>query len=275
MIGGAPTIGVVTVAKGRREHLARQLVAVSSQTRVPDAYVVVDMGGERFDDSSVTTVLSMPVGDRLPLACARNAGARATATDLLVFLDVDCVPHPSFVADYAACLIERRALWSGPVGYLPPLHSNSYWNERGVLATTSLRSVAGYHPGRPRPGHARTKSERYELLWSLSFASDADTWARLGGFDERFEGYGAEDTDLAFTARSLGVEHWFTGDAEAFHQYHPISSPPVEHLDDICRNATRFHAKWGCWPMEGWLDEFARSGLVEWVPEAGRLRVRH
>jgi hypothetical protein len=53
----------------------------------------------------------------------------------------------------------------------------------------------------------------------------------------------------------------------------PSPSPPVEHLDDILRNATLFHSRWGWWPMAGWLTEFARAGLVRyerrqdrWVP---------
>ena len=52
------------------------------------------------------------------------------------------------------------------------------------------------------------------------------------------------------------------GGARAYHQHHPVSSPPVEHLDDILRNGRLFHERWGEWPMAGWLEEFERRGLV-------------
>jgi len=52
------------------------------------------------------------------------------------------------------------------------------------------------------------------------------------------------------------------GSARAYHQWHPVSDPPVEHLDDILRNGATFFERWGSWPMEGWLAEFERRGLV-------------
>jgi hypothetical protein len=35
------------------------------------------------------------------------------------------------------------------------------------------------------------------------------------------------------------------GGAHAFHQFHPVSDPPVQHLYDIVRNAEIFHQRWG------------------------------
>lgn len=271
-----PSVGVVTLAKNRREHLSRQRVAIAGQTVRPDAYVVVDLGGESVDPGSGGEVrlLSMPVDGPLPLAAARNAGARAVGTDIIVFLDVDCVPEPTLIADYRAASVRHRALWCGPVGYLPPLDSHDYWYPNGELASDDLRRRARYQPGRPQPDDPPSRSDRFDLLWSLSFATDRHTWERIGGFDEQYVGYGAEDTDLALTARSAGVELRFTGAAGAFHQHHPVSSPPTEHLHDIGRNALRFHEKWGTWPMGGWLTEFAREGLIDWTPEGDRLVVR-
>jgi hypothetical protein len=52
------------------------------------------------------------------------------------------------------------------------------------------------------------------------------------------------------------------GDARAYHQWHPVSRPPVEHLDDIVRNAEIYRARWGTTPMLGWLEAFEDRGLV-------------
>lgn len=36
----------------------------------------------------------------------------------------------------------------------------------------------------------------------------------------------------------------------------------MEHLEDIVRNANLFRERWGETPMEGWLREFRKQGLV-------------
>src|SRR5690606_10024244 len=107
--------------------------------------------------------------------------------------------------------------------------------------------------------------------WSLNFAIERDTWTMLGGFDQAYEGYGGEDTDIAFEARRRAVPAWFVPGAEAFHQHHVVNDPPIDHLQDIVANARRFHQKWGVWPMTGWLASFAENGLIEWDDHSIRL----
>ena len=84
-------------------------------------------------------------------------------------------------------------------------------------------------------------------------------------------GYGGEDTDFGRTALAAGVGLGWVGAARAFHQHHPVSSPPVEHLDAILRNGRLYHRRWGRWPMTGWLEAFEEQGLVR---RDGNDRVR-
>jgi GT2 family glycosyltransferase len=105
------------------------------------------------------------------------------------------------------------------------------------------------------------------LFWSLAFGIRRDRFEALGGFDEEFTGYGAEDTDFGFRAREAGTESLFMGGPGAFHQYHGVVDPPLHHFHDILRNAERFHKKWGRWPMEGWLKAFEALGLIVFTAE--------
>ncbi len=119
------------------------------------------------------------------------------------------------------------------------------------------------------------RSAAHELFWSLSFAATPTTWDRCGGFDEAYVGYGGEDTDFGQRARAAGVDLAWVGGADAFHQHHPVSRPPVEHVDDILRNGAVFRARWGWWPMVGWLKEMEGMGLVRrdgdaWVRAGAR-----
>src|SRR5512143_3323755 len=107
--GMRPRTAVVTIAHGRHEHLAGQLWGLAQQSLQPDVFVAVAMHDPAVRDVverhalpawsvHVPDVAATPSG--LPLAAARNAGARAATeagADRLVFLDVDCIPSAGLV----------------------------------------------------------------------------------------------------------------------------------------------------------------------------------
>jgi N-acetylglucosaminyl-diphospho-decaprenol L-rhamnosyltransferase len=256
-------LAVITLVHGRRAHLERQHAGVARGTERPDAYIVVAMDDPdlaSWAPRDAVTPIVLPIAaasDRLPLARARNAGAEAALAadaDLLVFLDVDCIPSPELLSTYRRAAEKRPdALLCGPVGYLP----------EGRHDPESFEGVAHFHNFRPRPEAGELQEGEHRLFWSLSFAVSASTWQRVGGFDERYEGYGAEDTDFAMRAERAGTPLVWVGGATAFHQHHPTSSPPVQHLDDILRNGELFSRLWGWWPMQGWLDQWLAAGIIE------------
>ncbi|MCW2796841.1 MAG: hypothetical protein JWM79_2338 [Nocardioides sp.] len=250
----------VTIAHGRHDHLALQMESLAAGSRPPDEHVVVAM-----DDHELTRwpafVVSMPTAvGGLPLAGARNLGvgtALDLAADVVICLDVDCLVGNDLVRAYAeAVRTNPGVVWSGPVTYLPPPPTGGY-------DLPSLASLDDPHPARPAPPQGRVElDDRPDLFWSLSFACSASAWRRSGGFCEEYVGYGGEDTDFARAALGRGLRLGWVGSARAYHQWHPVSDPPVEHLDDIIRNGAIFHERWGSWPMQGWLEEFERRGLV-------------
>ena len=253
---------VITLARGRHDHLRKQAEALAATP--PADYVVVSLGDP--DLSSVLTgidhrliEIAVPPSEELPLAAARNAGAAAAignGADLLVFLDVDCIPSPGLLPSYAAAAAHRPdALLCGAVGYLPPAPPTGY----DLASLVDARPHAA-RPA-PPPGEVWLATDR-RLFWSLSFAVTAENWRRTGGFCERYVGYGGEDTDFAETAHAAGIDLYWVGGAMAYHQHHPVSAPPVEHLQAILRNGRLFAQRWGWWPMSGWLEAFADRGLV-------------
>ncbi|MFJ6694821.1 glycosyltransferase family 2 protein [Streptomyces sp. NPDC091272] len=258
-------LAVITLVAGRHRHLRLQQAGLAAGTRAPDHYIVVTMGDEAAGaavadgrPAAKTVPVALDGQGRMPLAAARNEGARravAAGAELLVFLDVDCVPGGNLLARYARTAADG-ALLCGTVAYLPPPPPDGY-------RLADLPDLAPPHPGRPVPGDREVlRGGEHRLFWSLSFALTARTWQDIGGFCEEYTGYGGEDTDFALQAAAAGVDVWWVGGAPAYHQHHPVSRPPIEHLDDILRNGALFRSRWGTWPMEGWLREFAARGLV-------------
>lgn len=260
-----PRTAVITVVHGRHQHLALQSEAWRLSSVAPELRCVVaidDADAAAAAGTRCAVVHHAGTADGLPLAAARNRGADwalQRGAQLLVFLDVDCLPAPELLSRYRDAHHDSGfgAILSGPVTYLPPAPESGY-----RLAT--LAGLGRPHPARPDPEPGTLlPADDYNLFWSLSFAVGARTWQRIGGFCEDYVGYGAEDTDFAATAAAAGIPFLWVGGAYAYHQHHPVSDPPVEHLDAIVRNAAIFRRRWGRWPMTGWLDAFEDRGLVE------------
>lgn len=267
-------VAVITPASANRlGHLQRQRRFLD-ELHTPGIEVVrVEAWLDEEPPSDGTEPLRVPPGQSgLRVGAARNAAARVAqerGADLLVFLDVDCLPGPRLLERYlAAARSHPGDLLCGPVTYLASVQRPA--------AGAELAGLTRPHPARPYPPEGavvKAGTAEWDLFWSLSFAVTPRTWQRVGGFDEAYEGYGAEDTDLGRRARAAGVGLGWVGGAHAYHQWHPAGSPPWRHLDDILRNGALFAERWGEWPMRGWLDAFVAAGAVT-ASADGYRRVR-
>lgn len=266
---------VLTIVRGRETHLRNVVAGLARSSLTPAELVICVMGGPApaiLEEAGlpfpiVWTRLD-PAG-RTPLAAARNAAARAASGERLVFLDVDCIPSRGALGAYEeGAERAERAILMGGVRYLQPGPVASPDDDAHLIAHSLP------HPARPLPLEpGLTPEPQVELFWSLSFALSRATFELVGGFDEGFEGYGAEDTDFAFRACEAGVELAWIGGADVFHQHHESFDPPLAHLHDIVANARRFRQCWGLWPMPGWLEAFARLGLIRWNPDEDEIEM--
>ncbi|QXV63698.1 hypothetical protein INP83_11305 [Mucilaginibacter sp. 21P] len=257
-------ISILTIVHDRLPALINMLHGLELSTHLPDEVVVIFMN----EDISELPTTQFPVRtariDRhgfLPLAEARNLAAEQASFEHLIFLDVDCIPSTDLVAQYLQTAALPETLWTGLVRYL----------RKGATEASdlfsSLNEVSDADPIRQVD-----EEITYELFWSLNFGCTKTTFKRIGGFDTAFTGYGGEDTDFAFSAREKGVPiHWL--DAVAYHQYHPSYAPPLNHLEDIIKNAAIFRSKWGVWPMTGWLKKFLDGGYINWKQDHIDLKV--
>jgi hypothetical protein len=260
-------VKVITLVHGRATHLANLIQGLESSSLVPEGLWIVHMNEPQGEFSSrVFPIHTLQINELagLPLAKARNSVTAIDPDAHWVFLDVDCIPVHDLLAHYRDGLQEQPdALHMGQVRYLPEGANCDGWNEATLYEHGVEHPLAKYRngPGSTLPHH---------LFWSLNFACTGSTFARIGGFDGDYQGYGGEDTDFAFRARHEGVE-LLDNPAMAFHQYHATYDPPLNHFADIVVNAQRFHSRWGVWPMEGWLGAFRELGLLDWTDE--RLEV--
>ncbi|MGO2279194.1 MULTISPECIES: glycosyltransferase family 2 protein [unclassified Psychrobacter] len=294
---------VITTCYGRNRHLYNLLSSLENSSVKPAEVIIVndDADPNRLAEFSLnivklpTTVKSaINDGDdtnttEFDIGHNRNLGTLQATHDMLIFLDVDCVVAPTFIEHmYKKLLQHPNALLMGQPRYLtrPLTEKENALLKTNHLPFSFLDELSVYNPYRYNfdeadSNQARTeqagikqtaikKTDDYGAFWSLCFAIKRQTFDKVGGFDTQYTGYGAEDTDFAFTARRLDIDFYLTADI-AYHQQHSVYRPPLNHLNSIIINANRFYQKWHCWPMAGWLSQFSDMGLIDWIEEQSSL----
>jgi GT2 family glycosyltransferase len=198
--------------------------------------------------------------NKLPLAKARNLAARSATFEKLVFLDVDCIPGPKLLKGYLNFLIEHPySLAMGQVKYLKQQLKTSFKGDYSFLSDNSKFNDLRLNKLNSKWSY----EDNYDLFWSLSFALTKESYQKIAGFDENFIGYGAEDTDFSYSAKKNGIKLYWVDQTLCFHQYHASYDPPLNHFEDIIKNAKTFFKKWNRVPMLAWLNKFANLGLID------------
>ena len=249
-------LAILTLVHNRKAALINMLNGILSGSLWPSEVLVVCMNEEAlliegsYPFPIRIIVLENEAG--LNLGAARNLAIQESSAKNNVFLDVDCIPDHQFLETYLNHFVQNDdVLYSGRVRYLPAgFDKRKDWSAH--LAEIST----------PDPVRDELETYSYELFWSLNFGCTKEIFKKIGGFDTRYTGYGGEDTDFAFQARKHAVA-LHTINACAYHQYHASYQPPLNHLQSITNNASRFFSKWGKWPMEGWLKAFEDQGYVK------------
>ncbi|KAA0914484.1 glycosyltransferase family 2 protein [Psychrobacter sp. ANT_WB68] len=291
-------VTVITTCYGRNRHLYNLLSSLANGSVKPDEVIIVneDTDPKRLAEFSLNIVkipttadlvdaadhqtLDKSIKTEFDIGHNRNSGAAHATHDTLIFLDVDCIVAPTFIEQLSVKLAQHpKALLMGQPRYLTrPLSDEESLELQSVALTTShLNQLSVYNPYRDNFDEKQSiftatvqtaikKTDDYGAFWSLCFAIKRQQFEQIGGFDTQYTGYGAEDTDFAFTAHQLDIDFYLTADL-IYHQQHAVYRPPLNHLESIIINANRFYEKWQCWPMGGWLEQFSEMGLIDWANE--------
>lgn len=256
-------VSALTIAAGREINLGNVVRGFEAQEVKPVEMIIAVMQDQPYADLPETEfpvhqIMIPSINGELALASARNCAAEAAVGEVLAFVDVDCIPNPSLVADYANVATSGRGLIMGEVAYLP----------KGALDNgidfDLFDRVGERHSDRQGPPDTGLREcEDYRCFWSLNFAMHRDDWARSGGFDEGYYGYGGEDTDFGRMLGKLDIPIWWTRGARVYHQHHLQYMPPVHQVRSVVRNADHFASRWGHRTMEHWLHGFRMMGLIE------------
>ncbi len=223
LLGGypapTPEVSVVVTHYEQHDDLARTVAALHRQTLRPLEVVVADDGSKTcpVPPAGPVPVRVVRQEDRgFRAAAARNLGARHCGGEVLVFLDADTVPEPDFVRSLvghvARCpdvlAVGRRrhadlsAAAPGDDPRSAPRLPEPDWLRAGYAESRDLLDADG---------------RGFRFVISAVLACRRALFADLGGFDERFVGYGGEDWDLGYRAWNAGAVLVHEAAAVAWH----------------------------------------------------------
>ena len=217
-------ISVIVTTYNRLDALRAVLAGLAAQTDC-DFEVLVADDGSRDDTRALVQSIAqdapVPVHhvwqeDRgFRAGAARNRAAATAASDYLIFLDGDCVPRPDFIARHRQ-LAERGWMVAGNRVLLSedftvevlrdgtPIHAWTavQWRaarRRGDINRTLPLAALPLGPLRKLAARRWQRVRTCNLgLWTADFVA-------VNGFDETFEGWGFEDSDLAVRLLNHGV----------------------------------------------------------------------
>lgn len=249
-------LSLLTIVGSNGEHLHRMLRGVAKQRSRPREMIIIFLDGPAPDtvpDPGCPLYLHSfsDAKGGLPVAAARNKAASLARGNLLVFLEPDCVPGPNCLHLLQLTIGLSHAIVATQVVEQPPspTESEGYLEEPMDAAGGSLT---------PLP---------YPDFRSYCFGLRAADYARIGGYDELYRGYGPEDTDFAFAARDIKLQVLrCTG--VVYRQQPAVATRPATDLREIVANAASFYHKWQQWPMPELLRELNRAGKIRLTKNA-------
>ena len=253
-----PTVDVVVVNFNAGDQIISCLHALRNATKsrfqLSRVLIVDNASSDRSTEMAATLPLPLQVirnDQNRGFGAAANQGARAGASNFILFLNPDARLDPSCLDTMCHQISRSAPLRVRVVG--PALLDDS-----GALQRTSARmprpidlvAVAfGLHKLLPSafdillPVDAHRRSGPVEHVMGACYLVRRDAFEAVGGFDQNFFMY-LEDLDLSYRIRAAGGAVWFEADASCQHTGGGVSRQvPVARLLYMVESRIRFARK--------------------------------
>ncbi len=240
----------------KRGSLARLLKGISHSDAVSEVVLIETDGEGRSDDR----FRKLTTGKRLieqhcepqNRAKARNVGADSATNEFLLFLDddmllrhwrwIDVVTSEMLSGNFEAAMFPRRHYALFPLLYDDTLLEEvvARWRSDDPSINEPFLDDPAQRSGN---GNSSVYSENPSMFFCFPGCFTMirkDAFQRLGGFPERFVGWGFEDAEFALNAiRQLTILNLFNKGEALLHIDHPVS--PYKSLE-YHENRTKFYS---------------------------------
>lgn len=244
------------------KHLELVLAAVARQSVKNFEVILCDDGSDlqtRTIISQFATVSNLPVlhlwqeNKGFRKCRILNRALTQARGETLIFLDGDCVPHQKFVEDHIqqqeeGVYLAGRRVELGPQfseQLTPALISRGFLDSPSLALYRSVKSGDSEHFQRsfriPVLGIRKLLGmTKIDDLKGCNYSVQKKHLLAINGFDEAYEGYGREDTDVEIRLQNLGLKiKSLKGLALQYHVWHPRREFTPANEDLLIRARTQ------------------------------------
>lgn len=225
-------VSLIITTYNRPDALQLVLQSLLLQSRLPDEIIIADDGS---GDETKNTIAAFQKTCTIPVihawqedkgfraARARNLATSRSHGDYLIFIDGDMILHPAFISSHL--LFAKKGFYlQGRRAML------SYAKTQRVLEAKQV-SISPFAPGislRTRAFHSPLLARIFSHVssdWYHALSANLSVWKQdllnINGFNEDFEGWGREDSELSLRLTRLGLRKYdLRYCAVAFHLAH-------------------------------------------------------
>jgi len=220
----APRIAVVVATYNWPAALDRVLAALADQTYRAFEVIVADDGSgpdtadlaQRWTERAPFAVRHVWQEDEgFRAAAIRNRAVAATEAEYILFLDGDCVVRPDFLAGHAALASQGHFVAGNRVLLSREFSDRILEQQLDVWTWSNRRWISERLSGgltrwlpllRLSPGAWRDRAPRaWEGAKTCNLAIWREDFLAVNGLDERYTGWGYEDSDLVIRLIRNGV----------------------------------------------------------------------
>ncbi len=229
-------VSLIITTYNRPDALKLVIKSALEQTKVPDEIVVADDGSgdetkrvidEAAAKSSIPILHAWQEDRGFRAAMSRNRSIALSSGDYIVMIDGDMLLHPSFILDHSkeahkGCFVQgSRVLLSKEAtehalreqNFELNIFSKGLKNRKNAIHSTILKTLFS------------KKSDSLKGVRTCNFALFRSDILQINGFDNRFVGWGREDSEFAARLLNSGiVRKDLKFSAIAYHLYHPESN---------------------------------------------------
>jgi glycosyltransferase involved in cell wall biosynthesis len=227
-------LSVIVTTYNNPSYLKKVLDGFFIQKRMPDEVIIADDGSgkdtqqlvEKFTKKAPFPVLHVWQEDRgFRAAKIRNKAISVVHGDYIILLDGDCIINRHFIADHAHLAEKgyfiqgkRILVKKGAVSSFDCYHANSF---PMLLKMVMAGDIANSHHLIRLPYYSGFKNNKLKGIKSCNMSFFRSDIIAVNGFNEDFEGWGNEDSELACRFFKYGLTkkvHLFM--AVCFHLWH-------------------------------------------------------
>lgn len=226
------------------------LKSVQEQTKLPDEIIIAD-DGSTIETKELIDVFSKKINCPIKHFWQEDKGFRkakilnkaiaGTNADYIIQVDGDCILNKNFVKDHIKNAQPNVYLYGSRVNILPDAVENVFKNK-----ITSFTLFSKEIKNKTRTLQVPFLSNLYKPHYEFSKkfrGCNVSFWRKdfieINGYNEDFEGWGREDSDLVIRMRNKGVlAQRLRYAGIVFHIYHKTNSKQNLELNDAIEQKT-------------------------------------